>query len=54
VRGKGAPASNGHGDLLVTVKVDVPKKLSREQKDLLRQLQDAERESPRRTLGVES
>jgi molecular chaperone DnaJ len=54
VRGKGVPARNGPGDLLVTVKVDVPKKLNREQKDLLRQLQDAERESPRRSLGVES
>jgi molecular chaperone DnaJ len=54
VRGKGAPATHGQGDLLVTVKVDVPKKLSREQKDLLRQLQDAERESPRRALGVDA
>src|SRR4051812_5284865 len=54
VRGKGAPARNGQGDLLVTVRVDVPKKLSREQKDLLRQLQEGERESPRRSLGMES
>jgi molecular chaperone DnaJ len=53
VRGKGAPAKSGTGDLLVTVKVDVPKKLSREQKDLLRQLQEAERRSPRSGLGVE-
>src|SRR5205085_1341300 len=53
VRGKGAPARGGHGDLLVTVKVDVPHKLSREQKDLLRRLQEAERESPRKPLGVE-
>ena len=53
VRGKGAPTRNGAGDLLVTVKVDVPRKLSREQKDLLRQLQETERESPRRSLGVE-
>jgi molecular chaperone DnaJ len=53
VRGKGAPAKSGTGDLLVTVRVDVPKKLSREQKDLLRQLQEAERKSPRSGLGVE-
>ncbi|HXJ65079.1 MAG TPA: DnaJ C-terminal domain-containing protein, partial [Actinomycetota bacterium] len=55
VRGRGAPKpKGGQGDLLVTVRVDVPKKLSRQQKDLLRQLQEAERESPRRVLGVES
>jgi molecular chaperone DnaJ len=53
VRGKGAPAKSGAGDLLVTVKVDVPRKLSREQKDLLRQLQEAERRSPRSAFGVE-
>ena len=53
VRGKGAPTKNGTGDLLVTVQVDVPKRLSRQQKDLLRRLQEAERESPRRALGVD-
>jgi len=53
VRGKGAPARSGSGDLLVTVKVDVPHKLSREQKDLLRRFQETERESPRRPLGVQ-
>ena len=53
VRGKGAPRKNGHGDLLVTVQVDVPKKLSREEKDLLARLQDAQKESPRSALGVE-
>jgi hypothetical protein len=31
----------------------VPKRLSREEKQLLKQLQDVERESPRRRLGVE-
>ena len=44
---------SGHGDLLVTVRVDVPQKLSREEKALLRQLMDAQRESPRKGLGVE-
>jgi molecular chaperone DnaJ len=52
VRGKGAPRKGGHGDLLVTVDVDVPGKLSREQKRLLEQLRDATKESPRRKLGV--
>jgi molecular chaperone DnaJ len=52
VRGKGAPKKGGHGDLLVTVIVDVPSKLSREEKQLLKQLQDAQKESPRKRLGV--
>ncbi len=54
IRGKGAPKKGGHGDMLVTVNVDVPSKLSREEKDLLKQLKDAERESPRKRLGVEA
>ncbi|MDP9341567.1 MAG: molecular chaperone DnaJ [Actinomycetota bacterium] len=53
IRGKGAPKRGGHGDLLVTIRVDVPQKLSREEKDLLRKLQDAQKESPRARLGVE-
>ena len=54
VRGKGAPKpKGGAGDLMVTVRVDVPSKLSREQKDLLKQLQELEGESPRRALGME-
>ncbi|MGZ6544354.1 MAG: molecular chaperone DnaJ [Actinomycetota bacterium] len=52
VRGKGMPRRGGHGDLLVTVGVDVPGKLSREEKQLLQQLQDAQKESPRKRLGV--
>jgi len=56
VRGKGAPRpkKGNNGDLLVTVKVDVPSKLSKEEKELLRQLQDLQRESPRKRLGVEA
>ena len=43
MRGKGAPKpKGGHGDLLVTVNVDVPKKLSHEQKELLERLNDAQ------------
>jgi len=52
VRGKGAPKpKGGQGDLLVTVKVDVPKKLSPEQKELLEQLRGTE-SSPRSSIGV--
>jgi molecular chaperone DnaJ len=56
LRGKGAPRRNGHGDLLVTVNVDVPGKLSRKEKELLQQLREMEehRGSPRRGLGVEA
>ncbi len=41
--GKGMPdvSGRGHGDLLVTVKVVTPKKLTREQKKLLEQLAEA-------------
>jgi molecular chaperone DnaJ len=40
VRGKGMPdvSGRGHGDLLVTVKVSTPRKLSKDQKKLLEQL----------------
>jgi molecular chaperone DnaJ len=54
LKGKGAPKKGGAGDLLVTVRVHVPSKLSRSEKDLLRQLQEEEeKESPRRDLGME-
>jgi molecular chaperone DnaJ len=52
LRGKGAPKKGGHGDLLATVVVDVPQKLTREQKRLVQELQQATDESPRRGLGV--
>jgi molecular chaperone DnaJ len=54
VRGKGAPKKGGgHGDLLATVKVDVPRKLSRREKELLKELQDTGGSNPRGHLGVE-
>ena len=52
LKGKGAPRKGGTGDLLVTVTVAVPSKLSKPEKDLLRQLQEHE-PSPRASLGVE-
>jgi molecular chaperone DnaJ len=52
VKGKGAPKRGGHGDLLVTVHVDVPKKVSKREKELLAELRDAETASPREELGV--
>jgi molecular chaperone DnaJ len=52
IRGRGAPRKGGHGDLLVKVKVDVPSKLSKDEKELLKQLQEASKGSPRERLGV--
>jgi len=52
LKGKGAPKRGGTGDLLVTVHVEVPQKLSKAEKELLKQLSDVEKESPRRRLGV--
>jgi molecular chaperone DnaJ len=52
VKGKGAPQKGGHGDLLAKVVVDVPGKLTKEQKKLVEQLQEATDTSPRRPLGV--
>jgi molecular chaperone DnaJ len=52
VKGRGAPRKGGRGDLLAKVSVDVPEKLSREEKDLLHKLREAREDSPRRRLGV--
>jgi molecular chaperone DnaJ len=55
IRGKGAPKpKGGHGDLLVTVDVDVPSKLTKKEKELLEGLRDAGGESPRKRLGMEA
>jgi molecular chaperone DnaJ len=55
IRGKGAPRPRGgSGDLLVTVRVDVPSKLSKEEKELLTRLREMQRESPRKRLGVDA
>ncbi len=47
------PKKGGRGDLLAKVQVDVPKKVSREEKELLRQLREVSKESPRKRLGVQ-
>ncbi len=52
LKGKGAPKRGGRGDLLVTARVEVPNRLSRSEKELLKQLKEQEKESPRRRLGV--
>ncbi|MFN2590818.1 MAG: molecular chaperone DnaJ [Actinomycetota bacterium] len=56
IRGKGAPRprKGGNGDLLVTVRVEVPNRLSKQERELLKELQASQGESPRRRLGVEA
>jgi molecular chaperone DnaJ len=51
VRGHGAPSGNTKGDLLVTVEVAVPEKLSEDERAAIETLAAAS-ESPRRHLGV--
>ena len=51
VRGRGGPRPRGgHGDLLVKVQVQVPAKLSRQEKDLLEKFAEVHKESPRAAI----
>ena len=52
VRDRGVPAPSGAGDLLVTVEVAVPSKLSKQERDAVEALAAASTESPRTHLGV--
>jgi molecular chaperone DnaJ len=53
VRGRGAPKrGGGRGDLLVTVNVEVPTRLSKEERELLEQFREKHRASPRAGMGV--
>ena len=52
IKGKGAPRKSGAGDLMVTVEVDVPRKLSKEEKQLLQDLQEVQKASPRSGMGA--
>jgi molecular chaperone DnaJ len=52
VRGKGAPKKGGGGDLMVTVRIEVPTKLSKEEKELVQKLHALEKESPRAHMGA--
>jgi molecular chaperone DnaJ len=47
VRGRGVPAKRGTGDLLVTVEVAVPQRLSHEARELLEKLAAVDSEDPR-------
>ncbi|MEX2557331.1 MAG: molecular chaperone DnaJ [Actinomycetota bacterium] len=54
VRGRGAPKrkGSGKGDLLATVNVVVPDKLSKKEREMLEEFGEAHRGSPRSHLGV--
>jgi molecular chaperone DnaJ len=52
VKGKGVPAKKGQGDLLVTVEVAVPRKLTADEKKAVEALAEAATESPRAHLEV--
>jgi molecular chaperone DnaJ len=52
VRGRGIRTARKHGDLLVTVEVAVPAKLSRDERKAVEALAAASTESPRAHLGV--
>ena len=52
VRGRGIPVNKGVGDLLVTVEVAVPTKLTEDQRRAAEALAEAFPESPRSGLGV--
>ncbi len=51
LRGKGAGADGAKSDLLVTVSVAVPSKLSKDSKELLKRFAETQAESPREHLG---
>ena len=52
IRGRGAPKlkGSGHGDVLARVRVSVPKKLSKRERELLEELQKVSGENPREGL----
>ena len=51
IKGRGAPRpKGGHGDLHVVVRVEIPQKLSRQEKALLEKFAEAHKDSPRRHL----
>ncbi len=52
INGRGAPKlkGSGHGDLLARVKLTVPKKLTKKEREALEELQKVSRENPREGL----
>jgi molecular chaperone DnaJ len=52
VKGRGVPHNRGVGDLLVSIEVAVPSKLSDEERDAIEALAAVSTDSPRKHLGV--
>jgi len=53
VKGRGAPRpKGGRGDVHVTVRVEVPQKLTRREKELLEQFAESHKDSPRQHLDA--
>jgi molecular chaperone DnaJ len=52
VRGRGVKSGKSTGDLLVTVEVAVPPRLTDAQREAVEALAEASEESPRSHLGV--
>ena len=52
IRGRGAPklSGSGKGDVLARIRIDVPKKLTKAEREALEQLQKTERGNPRERL----
>jgi molecular chaperone DnaJ len=52
LRGKGAPKAKGkgHGDMIVTARIVVPKKMTAKEKELVKKLKELEKEDPRAFL----
>ncbi len=40
VKGKGVPSSRGRGDIIIRIKIDMPKKLSRKSKEIIEKLKE--------------
>jgi molecular chaperone DnaJ len=55
VRGRGVPGAGrkGAGDLLVSLQVAVPEKLSRKERELLREFASLSEATPRNHLGID-
>ena len=52
VKGRGVKVKKGTGDLLVTVQITVPRKLSKQQREAIEAFAEATTESPREHLEV--
>jgi DnaJ-class molecular chaperone len=52
LKGKGAPKpkGKGHGDMIVTARLVIPKKMTAKEKELVKKLKELEKDDPRTFL----